>query len=509
MPSGPIDSRPPAAPSRPGLGTLSAVEWASRARTLADLQRLTEAVDAYDAALALSPVEGDWWHRRGTALVGLRRYAAAVESYERALALCPTNVLSINGRGVALEGLARTAEAADCYRRALELQPHYATPHSNLGRLRRDSGDLEGAIASFRSAVRLQPNFVMAHNNLGCALYDSGQMQASIASFRRALELAGTFPECELNLATALLKSGDFAGGWPAFESRWRARPNLSSLVPVELDRWSGASLEGRTLVLVAEQGYGDAIQFCRYAALLNRAGIRPVLQAHPELIVLLESTGYFARVCTQHVRLAAADHVWYPLMSLPLHFGTDAASIPSFRSYLRASPERVARWRERLGPREGLRVGIAWQGNPTTEIASLRGRSMPAQALAPLVRIPGVTWVSLQKGAGAEQLEAAEFRGRVIDRTAELEDFADTAALVANLDLVVTVDTAVAHLAGALGRRVWVALHTASDWRWLESRRDSPWYPTMRLYRQATAGDWEPVASCMRADLDARKFGD
>lgn len=482
--------------------------WAHRAEAQVQLRKFADAVASYDAALALNPAQSDWWHLRGAALVSLRRFEAALESFERALALDAGRVQSISARGVALEGLGREHEAADCYRQALALSPHYATAHSNLGRLQREFGDLPGAIESLRTAVALQPEFALAHHNLGSALYDLGELAASIASYRRALELAPDFAECEYSLAVALLKTEEFATGWRAFEARLRFTRHAILEPPRGLQPWNGEDLGARTLVLVSEAGGGDIIQFTRYAAVLNARGIRPLLQIDSRMATLISTSGYFGGTCAPGTEFAPERHTWCSLMSLPLYLKDFSGKIPAFTSYLRADERRVDRWRERLRPLEGVRIGLVWQGNPAAETGSLRGRSMPLQALEPLTTLPGVSLISLQKGAGAEQLKSATFQRRIHDWGGELDlgpdAFVDTAALLMSLDVVITTDTSMAHLAGALGVPVWVALHRVSDWRWFRSGERSPWYPTMTLFRQQHAGDWTPVVESIRGGVEA-----
>ncbi len=484
--------------------------WARKAAEQARQRRLSEAVASYDAALALIPGRSAWWHLRGSALMGLRRFNAALASFEHSLRLDPAQPATLSARGVALESLGRVSEAVDCYRRALELAPHYATAHSNLGRLKRESGDLAGAIDSLRTAVALRPDFAMAHNNLGCAFYDVGELQAAIASYRRALALAPDLAECEFALALALLKGGEFAAGWTAFEARLRTTLSAPLTAPAGLRRWRGESLSGRSLVVVAEGGYGDIIHFSRYGALLNACGIPPTLQADSRLAAVLRTSGYFIDIRPPGSDYDSQTHAWYPLQSLPLHFRTEADSIPYHGPYLHADPRRVQLWRERLHGIEGLRVGIVWQGRAGAEVGSLRGRSMPAGELEPLAQLPGVTLISLQHGGAAAQLAALPSAARIRDWTREMDigpdAFVDTAALIVNLDLVISVDTSTAHLAGALGAPVWLALHFASDWRWLQTRTDTPWYPTMRLFRQPQPGDWPSVITQMCRELQVRQ---
>jgi tetratricopeptide (TPR) repeat protein len=482
--------------------------WAHRADAQVQLGNFADGVASYDAALALNPAQSDWWHLKGSALVSLRRFEAALESFGRALALDGGRAQTISARGVALEGLGRAQEALECYRQALTVSPRYATAHSNLGRLLREFGDLPGAIDSLRTAVLLQPEFALSHHNLGSALYDLGELAASIACYRRALELAPSFAECEYSLAVALLKAEEFAGGWRAFESRLRFTRHAILEPPHGLEPWDGEALGTKKLVLVAEAGAGDIIQFTRYAALLNARGIRPLLQIEGRLAALLSTSGYFDGIYTPATQFAPDRHTWCPLMSLPLYLNEPPGKIPAFESYLRADERRVPRWQERLRQLCGVRIGLAWQGNPAAETGSLRGRSMPLKALEPLTTLPGVSLISLQKGAGLEQLQSAPFKSRIHDLGSEIDlgadAFLDTAALMMSLDLVITTDTSIAHLAGALGVPVWVALHGASDWRWFRSGVRSPWYPTMRLFRQHCPGDWTQVIASVRDALEA-----
>jgi hypothetical protein len=298
------------------------------------------------------------------------------------------------------------------------------------------------------------------------------------------------------------LTLGNFRRGWPQYEARFRVPalriPNRDFAVP----QWDGTQpLDGKTLLIHAEQGLGDTIQFARYVPLLRERGATVEFEVMPQLEALMGSLPGNARILAKGATLPPVDF-HCPLLSLPLAFDTQLATIPDATPYLAAQPDRVALWAERLQAIGGLRIGIAWQGNPQVErMIWARGRSMPLTALVPLTEVPDVTLVSLQKGAGAEQLREAPFRDRIVDLGEKFDQgpdaFLDCAAVMANLDLVITTDTSIAHLAGALGRPVWVALNAAADWRWLLERTDSPWYPGMRLFRQPdrTRG-WDPVAA-------------
>jgi tetratricopeptide (TPR) repeat protein len=479
-----------------------AQESADRALQLSAQGRIAEALHELEQALRLDASRADWWHQRGIACVGLRRFQAALESFERAAVLAPLEPVIVSARGVALEGLGRSREAAECYRRAIELSPAYVTAYANLGRLLREMGELDAALVHLQAALAQRPDFALAHNNLGCVLEDLGKLDEAIACYERAAALAPQQADFEYNLAIGLLKAGRYARGWRALESRLRTNIWRKIEPPAGLQRWDGTTpLAGRNLVLVSEQGFGDTIQFCRYGALLNARGIRPLLQAPATLAELLAGSGYFERVLEPHSALSPETHVWFPLMSLPLLFESLPVGTPA-GPYLHPAPGRVARWRERIAGPAALRVGIGWQGARASELGSLRGRSMPLDCLAPLTALEGVQLITLQKGYGTEQLEACAFRGRIHDWTAELHTFADTAALVANLDLVITVDTALVHLAGAMGRTSWVMLHHLPGWPWYEGEHVTPWYPTLRIFRQKRAGDWQGVVGGVCAAL-------
>jgi hypothetical protein len=325
-----------------------------------------------------------------------------------------------------------------------------------------------------------------------------------VAEFRRAIRLAPNYAEAHKNLAHSLLRGGQFAEGWREYEWRWQCRefPRLPYTQPA----WDGSPLEGRTLLLCAEQGLGDTIQFVRYAPLLKRRGGRTVVAAQKPLLPLLAGCPGIDALADRDAAPPPYD-VFAPLLSLPRLLGTTPADVPAEVPYLQARPDLVERWREELRPLDGFRVGIAWRGSPGYRMDRLR--SFPLSHFEPLARLPGVRLVSLQKGPGVEQLRELDGRFPVVDLAGRLDEasgpFMDTAAVMRNLDLVVSCDTAVAHLAGALGVPVWLALSCAPEWRWLVGREDSPWYPTMRLFRQESAGAWEDVFRRMAAALRER----
>jgi len=466
---------------------------------------LEEAVGHYRSALALQPDMPEALCNLGCTLNALARHAEAVAPLRRATELEPRGVEALTNLGEALRLQGRFEEALALQRRARAPGATVAT-ENNYGNTLVDSGDAEGAVAVFRAALARWPRNFQLRNNLAHALQQLDRLDEAVASYEQALALQPDSAAARHNLGIALLKSGQLGRGWDAYESRLRHAVRLHE--PPGVVRWDGSlARPPQRLVLVTEQGLGDAIQFARYGALLRERGITAILQCPLQLTRLLGSAGGYEAVVPHGHEFPREGHAWFPLMSLPRMFGTDLSSVPATVPYLAAEPERVARWREFLDASpSGLRVGIAWQGNPEVEIRWLRGRSPPLAQFRPLAELEGITLISLQAGYGAEQLAQVDFGDRIrvpgedCDRGSQA--FLDTAALLMSLDLVVTSDTALAHLAGALGRPVWVLLHARSDWRWLMGRADSPWYPTMRLFRQRRLGEWEPVFAEVRAAL-------
>ena len=326
---------------------------------------------------------------------------------------------------------------------------------------------------------------------------DQGKLDEAVACYHRALELKPDYADAHLNLSLSSLLTGDFRRGWPEYQWRWKTKRWQQRDRPQPL--WDGQPLQGRTILLHAEQGLGDTIQFIRYAPLVKQAGATVLVECQQPLVRLLAGCRGVDALIGRGDDLPPYD-VQAPLLSLPGIFRTSLQTIPVDVPYLFADPGLIAHWRGELGPIAGARIGIAWRGNP--EHRNDRTRSLSLRCFESLAGLPGIRLLSLQKGAGAEQLQEARDHFPVTDLGSRLEDFMDTAAVLANLDLVIACDTAVAHLAGALGAAVWVALPFVPDWRWLLDRSDSPWYPTMRLFRQRTPGDWAGVFQEIKAEL-------
>jgi tetratricopeptide (TPR) repeat protein len=455
---------------------------------LLDLRRPAEAEGCFRAVLRLRPDSAEAHHGLGGALIQQSRWDEAVASCREAVHLQPSLAAAHAALASALDGAGRRDEALPAWREAVRLSPASGPARTGLGMALNLRGAFEEALGHYREAVRLQPACPDGHAGLGLALADVGRPDEALAAYARALELAPGHHEAHLNRALLWLQQGDFARGWPEYEWRWGSSELAQR--PFPQPRWDGGPLEGRTILLHAEQGLGDTIQFARYAPLVKARGGTVVLACQRPLRPLLRGCSGVDHFVAQGDPLPAFD-VHAPLMSLPLLFGTDLGSIPACVPYLHADPTLVETWRPRLAALGGLTVGIAWKGSDKNRTDHLR--SIPLEAFEALAAVPGVRLVSLQKGPAGEQLGAVAGRFPVAELPGLDEGgaFLDTAAVLRSLDLVVCCDSAVGHLAGALAAPCWLALACAADWRWLLGRADSPWYPRHRLFRQARPGDW------------------
>ena len=479
-----------------------------RGRVLRELQRPQEALASYDRALALKPAYPEALSNRGNALTDLKRYEEALASYGQALALKPDYAEALSNQMLTLKALRRPEEALASCDRALALQPDYAEGHNNRGGALYEFQRLEEALESYDCALALKPDYMEAHLNRAVLLQQLRRLPEAMKSYDRALALRPDDAEANFNQAMCRLTLGDYARGWPQYEARWRAKQFEAGVRVFDAPLWlGGEDIAGRTILLHAEQGLGDALQFCRYAALVAERGARVVLEVYPALQRLMQRLPGVDQVIARGAPLPAYD-LHAPLMSLPLALGRppEADSEP----YLSADPADVAKWAQRLAGEGGLKVGLCWAGGvrPDQPIANAidKRRSLTLKTCAPLADIEGVRLFSLQKGPPAAELAqiAGEWPGPpIVDWAEALEDFADTAALVANLDLVIACDTSTAHLAGGLGRPLWLLNRFDACWRWLDGREDSPWYPSARLFTQESSGDWNGVTARVRSELE------
>ncbi|MGQ0677805.1 MAG: tetratricopeptide repeat protein [Rhodospirillales bacterium] len=467
--------------------------------TLHKAGRSQEAVEVYRGALAIEPDDARVHFGLGRALEELERWRESEAAYRRALALQPDHALARTNLGNVLLAQKRAEEALEDQRRALAIDPLLAEAHVNRGAALYALDRFAEAEAAQRRALELNPGLAKAHKNLGMTLENLGRPDEALAAFEAALAAAPDDPDLHFTLGLSLLRAGRFERGWREYAWRWRLKEFAATRRDLAKPAWDGAALGGRTILLHAEQGQGDTIQTLRYAKLVAGRGGRVVLEVPPSLKRLSAGMEAVAQVVAAGETLPEFD-VQCPLLDLPRLFDTRPETIPADTPYLAADPRAAAEWRRRLAARPGLSVGLAWAGNPS--YSNDRRRSLDPALLAPLLGLERVCFYSLQVGPAADDLARAP-GGEGVEKLGHLfADFADTAACIAALDLTVAVDTAVAHLAGALDRPVWILLPYAADWRWLVDRADSPWYRSATLFRQERPGDWAAVIERIREKL-------
>ncbi|HET6252062.1 MAG TPA: tetratricopeptide repeat-containing glycosyltransferase family protein [Tepidisphaeraceae bacterium] len=453
--------------------------------------RIADAEVLYRHVLANQPNHADALHLLGVLAAQLDRFDDAIPLISKACVLSPNIADYRTHLGNALSGRKDYPAAIDAYRQALRLNPKSEVAHDGLGAALREIGLVDQAIASHRQALAIKPNSAVVHYNFGLTIAKKGALAEAMHCYRQAIALEPNYAEAHWNLALLQLMLGDFEQGWREYEWRWRRR-NFPSLWPMfPQPRWTGQDISGKTILIHTEQGYGDAAQFVRYAPLLAERGAKVIFLCQAPLQRLMKHAQGVAEVFSTPADLPPFD-VQCPMMSLPLHFNTRVNTIPANVPYLRADPDLVQAWAMKLANNSGrLKVGLGWAGSPTNKNDQFR--SVALQQLAPLTRA-GATFYSLQKGPASAQAANPPAGMELIDNTNDLSDFADTAAMISQLDLVITVDTAIAHIAGAMGKPAWVLIASEQDWRWLLKRDDTPWYPTLRLFRQTTPGQWPDV---------------
>jgi tetratricopeptide (TPR) repeat protein len=475
---------------------------------------------------------------RADALLRAGDLEGARTCLSEAVAHVPGDARAVGRLGTVYHALGDLPTAAACYESALDLAPGYAEMHYSLGLAKGTLGELAGAEEAYRRAIALEPGFLEARFNLAVLLHEHDRLADAVEAYRVVLSIAPDHADATLGLALALqeardldasdavldgllarfpehpeanfyrsfshLARGELATGWDRFARRWQARAFQPHARRYAAPEWQGEAVAGRTVLVWPEQGFGDTLQFARFATVLARRGARVLLESPPTLARLL-CTLPGVEIVAPGAALPEFDfHV--PTMSLPRFLARDAADIPADVPYLHPAREDVARWRARLAGLRGLKVGVAWAGDPRPHDPAShridRRRSLHFRELAPLARVPGIAWVSLQLGSPASQAAAPDAPLALCDPTADIRDFADTAALMQALDLVLTVDTSVVHLAGATARPTWLLSRFDGCWRWGLAGETGPWYPTVRILRQETPGDWGPLLQRVADDL-------
>ena len=492
-------------------------------------KEIPQAISAYRQAIALRPNYAEAYNNLGNALLEMKDYDSAADALQRAIALVPTFAPMHDNLGCVLYESRQIEASVERFRKAISIDPHFPEAWYSLGNslkdqekydesiaalqsaltlrptfaeawnsmaaLHHERADYKAALVAVHRAIELKPDFAEAYANLGSTLKDQGNLDGAVAAYEKAIALQPDNPRIDWNLALVLLLKGDYERGWRGFESR----PN-TELYRFDRPRWDGTPLDGRTILVCLEQGFGDVIQFVRFVPRLVQLGGRVIALGRPALRRLLEGQCGISQYVSIIEPLPPFD-CYTMLLSLAGLFRISVSDLSATTPYLQADAKLLERWESRVG-RAGhaLRVGLVWAGNPNH--SNDRNRSVPLHSISEHLAMPGVQYYSLQKDASASDIAAQATALEIVDLTDQIEDFADTAALISNLDLVIACDTSVAHLAGAIGKPVWILLTLAPDWRWMLGRLDSVWYLSARLFRQTAPGDWNTPLKEIRKEL-------
>ncbi len=479
-----------------------AIPWVNLGNIYKEKDKAEEAVVCFRKSLMIDPNIAEAYINMGSLAVEQGHLDGAVTCYLKAIELNPQSAETYYNLGNVYKDKQESTKAMVYYQKAIEIRHDYPQAYNNLALILQRLGRHEEAIQLFNQALTLNPDLPEVLNNQGNVFKDQKRIDESVELFRKTIGVNPDYPEGHWNLSLALLMSGCFEEGWIEYEWRWKIKGVLSRK-DITRPLWNGKQLQGKKILLFAEQGFGDTIQFIRYATLVAERGGRVIVECQPELTSLL-STVEGIEVIIKYGQSLPDFEVQCPLLSLPLIFRTTLSTIPASIPYISLNPEKVREWGDRLSSDKGkYKIGLVWAGKP--EHSNDHNRSLSFNELGPLFQIPELSFYSLQKGPAALQAKNRPPAMNWLDVSGELHDFTETGALIQNLDLIVSVDTAVAHLAGALGKPVWILLPFSPDWRWLLDREDTPWYPTMRLYRQPVFNDWASVIEAVAARLNKK----
>lgn len=460
---------------------------------------IMEARALYQAVLRINPNHFDSIHLLGVTCLDTGQLTAAAKIIGDAIRINPNFALAHNNLGNALSQLGHIDEALACFARALALKPDYADAYTNRGNALRALDRYDEALSSYDKALALEPSNAEAHSNRGNVLGDLKRIDEAMACYDRAIALKPDYADANWNKALLLLVKGEYRAGWEMFEWRLKREQTRAMYPEYPAPTWRGQrDIAGRRLLVHSEQGLGDVIHFCRYLEDVARLGAEIIFEVPAALVPFVRTLRFPLTVVAKGDALPQFD-AYCPVMSLPFAFGTEVETVPSAVPYLFSDPRRVAVWQQRLGPRDRMRVGLAWSGASTHQDDARR--SMKLEQLLPLLDLP-IEWHSLQREYRPSDMDLLRRCPGITQHQDELEDFAATAALIECMDLVITVDTSVAHVAAAMGKRVWIMLAFVADYRWLLDRDDTPWYPSVRLFRQPRIGDWGCVVSRVAREL-------
>ena len=477
----------------------------NKGSTCNDIKNYVLALEVLDKAIQIRPDIPEAWSNKGIALNNLNFYQESISAYSEAINLNPSYHEAWSNKSVPLNKLKRFLEASEVCDKALSLKPDYAEAWSNKGITLNELKRFDEAIAHYDKALSLKPDYAEGWSNKGITLNELKRFDEAIAHYDKAISLKTEYHDAYWNKSLCLLLQGDFENGLQLYESRWTSEKvsEIAGKRCFDKPTWLGAeSLQDKTILLYGEQGFGDFIQFCRYVKLVSDLGAKVILEVPQLLASLLENLEGVSQLVIKGQDLPFFDYQC-PLLSLPLAFRTNLHTIPKTVGYINLDnhPNKSTEWKARLGPKLKPRVGLVWSGNPHHK--NDHNRSLLLQDILPYLPTQ-FEYISLQKEVRKVDRLTLESHPHILSFASHLNDFLDTAALIDNLDLVISVDTSVAHLSAALGKETWVLLPHLPDWRWLLDREDSPWYPSMKLYRQPTIGDWNSVLDKVKLDLSS-----